>query len=151
VIAPDVASGERDHRRFSRAQSGTGAAGSDGRRSDLIRIPGERSILARFSDPDTSHDAGNSQTEAMLNARQTAILEALSRYGAMTDEQTLDRIDAMRVMDASIPNSTAQAFRTARSVLATSGDVVDTGERARTRTGRTAIVWAVATRQGRAS
>lgn len=107
-----------------------------------VRIPAERSILARFSDPDTSHDAGNSQAETVVNARQVAVFAALHRYGPMTDEQIIARLDAMRLLDDSIPNSTAQAFRTARKALQVGGQVADTGRREYTSTGRTAIVWA---------
>lgn len=141
MTAPDVASSERDHRRFSETQSDTSDRYRSTRRPDLVRIPAERSPLARFSDPDTSHDAGNSQTAEVLNARQVAVLAALHRYGPMTDEQIIARLDAMRVLDDSIPNSTAQAFRTARKALQSAGRIVDSQRREHTAAGRTAIVW----------
>ncbi|GAB3802450.1 hypothetical protein GCM10028798_19620 [Humibacter antri] len=97
----------------------------------------------RHRDPGTSWDAAALQTPERVDARQRAILAALHRYGPMTDEQIADQLDAMRVFDSSIPASTPQAFRTARSGLYVGGRVIATHERRRTRSGATATVWAI--------
>lgn len=137
MTAPASARRERDHQQFANTHSATHSRSN-------ARIPAERSMLARYSDPDTSHDAGNSQTESMGHARQAAILDALRRYGPMTDEQLVFQLDAMRTLDPGIPHSTPQAFRTARKALQDAGRVTDTGRREATAAGRTAVVWAVA-------
>jgi len=93
---------------------------------------GQPTPLARTSDPDTSHAAARSvkaRTE-----RQEAILAALDALGGTgTDEDIADVYDG--------PQQSDSGMRTRRAELVSKGLVVDTGQRARIRSGNRAIVW----------
>ncbi len=91
---------------------------------------------ARPSDPQTSHDAAGTVTADTVTRTQELILEALRAHGPMTDEHLF-----MRLADAKGEPVSVSGVRTRRSELVTAGQIVDTGHRRPTRTGRSAIVW----------
>lgn len=86
---------------------------------------------ARRTDPGTSHAAARSVEN--LRPRQLAILETLRRCGPLTDEGI-----AMRYVG---PLQSPSGMRTRRRELVDAGLVEDTGERSRTRAGRSTILW----------
>lgn len=98
----------------------------------------------RDRDPDTSWDAAELQTDQRISAVQAAIVTLLERCPS-TDEDLVDTYEAQRFMDPEVPNVTPQSIRSRRNELHIAGRVVDSGIRGRTRTGRKAVVWALAT------
>jgi len=92
---------------------------------------------ARHTDPTTSHEAAGSVTG--LSTTMKNILFMFESYGPMSDEE-LARMWALRVARF-ISDS---GLRSRRSELVALGYIKDSGARARTRSGRSTIVWAVA-------
>lgn len=96
--------------------------------------------LARFDDPITSHEAAASLAQLHITQTRSRILDILrlNRDG-LTDEQIADRFPSPHAVwpDQWSPSG----LRTRRSELVAGGLVVDTGRKARTRSGRRAIVW----------
>jgi hypothetical protein len=92
---------------------------------------------ARSTDPETSWAAARSITPDALRANQSAVLQVLGKYGPMTDEQLADEYARC---DWFAPQSPS-GLRTRRHELQELGLVEDSGERARLRSGRQAIVW----------
>jgi len=93
-----------------------------------------QTAFARFSDPDTSHEAAAS---VKLRQSQEKVL-ALLKQGPATDEQLGNRA-LLRAVKIS-----PSGLRTRRCELVDLGLVVDSGVRITTDNGRKAIVWAVA-------
>lgn len=89
-------------------------------------------FTARLFDPDTSHAAA--PDGPAVSKLQAEILDQFAVQGPMTDEQLCARM-SWKVAGTCIKR---------RTELAHAGLVVDSGRRAPTRTGRMAIVWAVA-------
>lgn len=97
----------------------------------------------RARDPETSWSAAALQTDTRAEQIKAVIVDLLMVHGPLTDEQLVDRYDAAVFMrDA--PAATPQNVRTRRKALELDGRVRSTGRRARTRSGSTATVWAVA-------
>lgn len=93
---------------------------------------------ARAGDPETSHEAARSvKNAAGVRAR---ILDILGGYGPCTDEEISDVYDPYD----SFPPVSPSGLRTRRSELVDDGQVVDSGVRRPLRSGRRAIVWALA-------
>jgi len=107
------------------------------------RLPGERCpwcepaspARARTTDPATSHQAAASVGD--LRPKQRAVLQVLAAAGACTDEQ----LAAAYAATPGAPHQSPSGLRTRRAELVELGLVVNTGQRARMRTGRQAIVW----------
>ena len=98
---------------------------------------GEPTPLARLSDPDSSHAAARSVTG--LRDKQRAVLDALVACGGLaTDEQI-----AVRYVRDGYPPQSDSGLRTRRAELVRAGLVKDSGVRAKLRTGRKAVLWAV--------
>lgn len=88
---------------------------------------------ARMTDPQTSHEAADSVSN--LTATKEAILKALVR--PRTD---VDLISAYRnLKDA--PTASESGIRSRRAELVAAGLIVDSGERVRLASGRSAILW----------
>lgn len=97
----------------------------------MTQVPGPRAV-ARRTDPQTSWDAARSVKD--LRQSQQIILGAIIAYGPITDED----IHAM----LKVPMSPSGA-RTRRKELVDKGLVQDSGQRAKTRSGRQTILWEV--------
>jgi hypothetical protein len=89
---------------------------------------------ARSTDPETSWDAARSISRDGLRENQAAVLRLLRRYGPLTDEQIGE-------LYGHVPPQSPSGLRTRRHELQELGLVEDSGERARLRSGRQAIVW----------
>lgn len=94
------------------------------------------SPVARHSDPHTSHDAARSLPYDAVRYSQRQVWRLLASNGPSTDEEL-----GMAARRYGLPIS-ASGLRTRRSELVERGYVIDTGARARTASGRRAIVWA---------
>lgn len=83
--------------------------------------------LARNTDPDTSHDAAHSFDAAEL---ELIVWNTLYQWGPMTSEQVAEFLNINLV-------SISPRFRP----LVNKGAIIDTGEKRRNRSGRSAILW----------
>jgi hypothetical protein len=92
---------------------------------------------ARATDPETSRDAAASVSSEKIRGGRLLIYRTLVDFGPMID----DEIYGFSAVRAELSPSGA---RTRRSELVSRGLVVDSGARKTTRSGRQAIVWAVA-------
>lgn len=93
-------------------------------------------ILARTTDPPTSHEAAASLSQIHITMTRQHILDILDKNrDGLTDEQIAERF--------TMP-FTPSGIRTRRSELVAGGLVVDTGRKALTRSRRRAIVWSLA-------
>lgn len=97
--------------------------------------------MARRTDPETSHEAERSISSDHLSKLEQAILFELS--SPMTDEQLCQKLGYKAWAEGGIRASDS-GIRTRRCLLERRGLVVDTGDRAKTRSGRNAIVWRLA-------
>lgn len=93
---------------------------------------------ARHSDPDTSHAAAASVRRIADTHR--ALLALFEWHPAMTDEQILDQYTTLRTM-MDWPRQSPSGLRTRRSELVQAGLIGDSGQRARTTSGRACIIW----------
>jgi hypothetical protein len=91
---------------------------------------------ARSTDPETSWEAARSITPHVLRENQAAVLNVLRLYGPLTDE-------GIAAYYGDRPKQSPSGLRTRRHELQELGLVEDSGERARLRSGRQAIVWRV--------
>jgi hypothetical protein len=89
---------------------------------------------ARYSDPETSHQAAESVSN--ITETQANILKALIR--PRTD---VDLIEAYRNLKTA-PRASESGIRSRRAELVAAGLVIDTGDRVKLPSGRSAIVWA---------
>lgn len=94
---------------------------------------------ARNSDPATSHKAAASVTN--LGPTKDLILAILREFGPMHDEAI---IGAFRANRKYAPNASDSGIRTRRSWLVDHGFIEDSGQRAKTASGRESIVWRIA-------
>jgi hypothetical protein len=94
---------------------------------------------ARATDPETSHAAASSVIE--LRDKQKWVLEVFKR-GSFTDQQLLEYYGVMSVqLGTKFPRQSDSGLRTRRSELVTMGLIEDSGERRKTASGRSSIVW----------
>ena len=92
--------------------------------------------LARKGDPETSFEAASSLKAVRITKTRQAILDLLQEHPAgLSDEQIARAYQG--------PEASPSGLRTRRAELADAGLVVDTGRRARTRSGRRTILWAL--------
>ena len=96
----------------------------------IVDVP----AAARTTDPDTAHDAGH---HARLNLNHRLVLSLLLQHGALTDHG-LSEMAARRGVTIK-----ATSIGKRRKELEVIGQVADTGRRAPTDTGRSAILWAI--------
>lgn len=96
-----------------------------------------RRARARGTDPSTSHDAADSV--GPLRPRQEAVLKLL-RERPMIDQELVRIYEARRIY----PLQSVSGIRTRRCELVDRGDVIDTGQRRKTASGRNSIVWGTA-------
>lgn len=96
-------------------------------------------LLARPTDPDTSHTAAASITGPPLAAQQALVLETVHRFHRMHSRGAT----AWEVVTLVDPRHQLQQSVAARRLtdLARAGLVADSGERRAGRTGRPLIVW----------
>lgn len=104
-----------------------------------VQMPGG-TPRARTSDPSTSHAAAASVTG--LRDNQEAVLGLLRAVGPSTDEYLVELYEAHAVR----PKQSPSGIRTRRKELATMEPplVIDTGRKAKLKSGRKAIVWGAA-------
>jgi hypothetical protein len=95
---------------------------------------------ARTTDPQTSHDAAASVNN--LSQTKQWIIGALT-LKSMSDEKLFEYHNAYDRMGDAIYVSPS-GLRSRRAELVAAGLVIDSGERTKMRSGRQAIVWAVA-------
>lgn len=109
----------------------------------------EPHMLARASDPDTSHDAAAIAALSPSSREiKSAILRLLRSDGPATAFELRDLYFANRV-DEGWPDCQPNTINRRVSDLANMGFVVDTGERRKTPDRRLAIVWRALTRTER--
>lgn len=94
-------------------------------------------------DGEHSWDAAKLQTESRSSQIKAVIVELLTRYGPLGDEELFDRYEAHRFMHGDVPAATPQNVRTRRHELHIEGRVSPTGSRVPTRAGATAALWQV--------
>lgn len=94
---------------------------------------------ARLTDPQTSHDAADSVKN--ITDTQRAILMILT--WPKTDEELVDAFYQMADSNG-WKQASPSGIRSRRAELVSQGLVVDSGERAKLSSGRSAIVWKVA-------
>lgn len=98
---------------------------------------------ARRMDPSTSHAAAASVRK--LTEKQIALLAVFRLYYPMTDEELVERYEALqRVTGSELPKQSRSGMRTRRAELVRRGNIVNTGRKATMSTGRKAIVWGLA-------
>lgn len=100
--------------------------------------------FARATDPQTSHDAADSVKD--LNATQNMIFRLLEIM-PMSDEDLINYYQQQIRMGADerdCPRASESGIRSRRAELVRMGKVVDSGDRARTASGRSTIVWRAA-------
>lgn len=95
----------------------------------------EDRAVARNTDPETSHAAAKSVGSDRIRSSQKIILNLLRKFGPMTDAE----IAGLMKVGFS-PSGT----RTRRKELVDKGLVRDSGNRKRTSSGRSTIVWVAA-------
>ena len=101
----------------------------------------EPHMLARASDPDTSHDAAAiAALSPNSRAIKQAIMHALRRHGP----RTAFELRELYLVDGIGPACQPNTINRRVSDLANIGMVVDTGNRRRTPDNRNAIVWRAA-------
>lgn len=96
--------------------------------------------IARFGDPETSHQAADSIDAPTLRDSQAAVLFVLAYNGPMTDTELIDAYLAW-AEQGTLPRQSPSGIRTRRKELVTRGSVRDTGMRDVLRSGRRSIVW----------
>ena len=99
--------------------------------------------FARFTDPQTSHEAAASVKN--ITATQAAILKLLAA-APMSDEDLIWHYTQQISMGADardFPRASESGIRSRRAELVKTGLVKDSGDRRRLGSGRNAIVWTV--------
>lgn len=98
---------------------------------------------ARFTDPQTSHDAAASVKD--ITRTQKAVLKLLAAVGPLTDEDLIGYYTWQTLVadPYDFPKASESGIRSRRAELVTLGLVKDSGERAKLASGRHAIVWQV--------
>jgi hypothetical protein len=94
---------------------------------------------ARTTDPETSHEAAVSVSA--LRQKQDGVLGLLRRMGPMTLEELVSRYRYEMGVTDFLPQQSDSGIRTRCSELVRMGLVEDSGQRARTASGRKAVVW----------
>ena len=107
---------------------------------DMDGIHVNPEALARSADPHTSHEAAASLTD--LRRQRAVVYNLFDIFGPMTDETMLRRAEQVREWDGRHIHISPSGARTRRSELVRAGLLADTGERRKTSSGRSAIVWA---------
>lgn len=95
-------------------------------------------------DAGTSSDAAESLDRSDRERVAAAITVILSEFGALTDEQIVDRYTARAGANPSVPRVTPQRIRTARSELVHVGQVRDANLLAFSKLGNRATAWTLA-------
>lgn len=93
--------------------------------------------IARRTDPLTSHLAAASITSERIRKSQAEVLQLLA-LGPSCDEGIAERALTYNVRQS------PSGLRTRRNELVDLGQVIDSGERVRLRSGRMSIVWGLA-------
>lgn len=95
--------------------------------------------IARNTDPQTSHDAAKSVSNV---ERTKEILWHMLRILPSTDEQLVIAYNELvNINPLKTPRASESGIRTRRSELVAENMIEDSGERVKTRSGRSAIVW----------
>jgi hypothetical protein len=100
---------------------------------------------ARNTDPQTSHAAAASVRN--VTATQTAILALFSKHLGLSDGELID-VYFSWADTGLVPNASPSGIRSRRAELVARGWVCDSGEREKTPSGRSSIIWAI-TKDGR--
>ena len=87
-------------------------------------------VPARRTDPSTSHAAGKAMKQRVSEIRQTVLLYALDRPDGFTDWEMCHHF-----------GNHSATYRTRRSELTQTGEIVPTQQRRATPSGRSAVVW----------
>lgn len=100
------------------------------------------SARTRFTDPVTSHEAADSNTDLVKMSR-TFVANLLDLSGPLADHELVEKAEAAYRAWPDAPHWTPQRLRTARHELTELGVVEDTGIYRLTPSNRRAKVWAV--------
>lgn len=100
-------------------------------------------VVARSSDPVTSHEAAASVSVRDVTRTHELILSILSAYGWLTDEQIAQAYTRLIESQGAKPVSPS-GLRSRRAELVALGKVKDSGQRGRTASGRASTRWALA-------
>lgn len=92
---------------------------------------------ARFTDPQTSHEAAASVTN--VTQTQQIILMILKKFGSMSDQKLVRNFGYIAPAISS-----ESGIRSRRAELVKLGLVEDSGDRERLNSGRNAIIWKAA-------
>lgn len=101
-------------------------------------IPNDDTARVRLTDPETSHEAADSND---VHSSKAYVLALLRHHGAKADFE-LEEIHAAEVHQYSVPDYSPSRLRTARATLVTEGLVKFSGEHRKPANRRTrARVW----------
>lgn len=101
--------------------------------------------LSRETDPDTSRAAAASISADRMRETQRVIVEILDRFGPACDEDIAVYARQLESLGEA-PKQSPSGLRSRRAELVAAGVVRDSGERAKTSSGRQTIVWEIAGR-----
>lgn len=106
-----------------------------------LTLPGDDDLFAhaRRTDPGTSKDAAASVKK--ITEAHRHILDVLITWGAQTDEEIYNHLNHLRL--ANFIKISESGARTRRKELVDQAEILDTGERKLTKSGRKTIVWAI--------
>lgn len=96
--------------------------------------------VSRITDPDTSRQAAASISVDSMRETQRVIVDILHRFGPACDEDIAVYARQLASLGEA-PKQSPSGLRSRRAELVTAGIVRDSGERAKTSSGRQTIVW----------
>lgn len=96
--------------------------------------------LTRETDPDTSRQAAASISETKMRETQRVIVDILDRFGPACDEDIAIYAHQLESLGEA-PKQSPSGLRSRRAELVSAGVIRDSGERAKTSSGRQTIVW----------
>lgn len=96
--------------------------------------------VSRITDPETSRQAAASISVDKMRETQKVILDILDRFGPACDEDIAVYARQLESLGEA-PKQSPSGLRSRRAELVTAGLVRDSGERAKTTSGRQTIVW----------
>lgn len=103
-------------------------------------VPPRYAPVSRTTDPETSRQAAASISVDKMRETQKVILDILDRFGPACDEDIAVMARQLESLGEA-PKQSPSGLRSRRAELVTAGLVRDSGERAKTSSGRQTIVW----------
>lgn len=108
-----------------------------------VPTPVRVAALSRFTDPETSREAAASLSADRMRETQQVIVDILDRFGPACD-QDIEVYARQLASLGEAPKQSPSGLRSRRAELVAAGIVRDSGERSKTSSGRSTIVWEIA-------